>query len=80
MSKVIKEELSNKTWLSIEDLEAYIGLTRGVQAKLRVNSPSRGMNISEQITIPIPFYKIGKAVLYKRIEIDQWIENLNKKN
>ena len=80
MKKLNANELSNTTWLSIEELESYIGLTKNMQAKLRVKSPSIAMNISEQITIPIPFYKVGKMVLYKRVEIDQWIEDLNKKD
>lgn len=54
-----KEHLQHE-WLTIKDLQELIDLAQDTQAKYR----SQGT---------IPFYKIGKRILYKASEIHEWL-------
>ena len=67
--KIIKEkidelEIPSKSWLTIEDLSVYIGL--------QVSTIHQYVHLRK-----IPYYKIpgGRKLIFKRIEIDKWIEN-----
>ena len=54
-----KEQLQTE-WMTIQDLQDVIDLAVDTQAKYR----SAGT---------IPFYKIGKRILYKVSEINEWM-------
>ena len=58
----MNKEIKNR-WISPSELEKEYGLTKGLQAKLRMKGK-------------IPYSKIGsKIVKYDRIKIDQWLED-----
>ena len=73
-----KVKLSEQTWLTQKELTEYINLGKGMQAKLRMKTRSSTCTLSKRFTTALPFYKIGKQILYKRVEIDTWIEDINK--
>jgi len=76
MAKMSRKELSGATWLTPRELEQYIGMPRSTQSKYRMNSTNKSLDRYRSIKKnPIPFYKIGSTILYKREEIDNWIEN-----
>ena len=54
-----KEKLQSE-WLTIQDLNDVMNINTDTQAKYR----SAGT---------IPFYKIGKRIMYKASEIDAWL-------
>lgn len=63
---VIKTPLASG-WLSINDLEKLYGISKSVQAVLRMKKRQKGDKF------PLPFQKIGKRILYKQELIESWI-------
>lgn len=53
---------NKKRWLTPKELKEAYSLGLSNQAKLRMRKE-------------IPFSKVGRVVLYDRIEIDKWLEN-----
>lgn len=48
--------------LSTADVERFFGIPRSTQAKRRISDDHF-----------IPFFKVGDAVRYRRIDVEQWI-------
>lgn len=60
------KELSNKRWLTPDDLEIEYSFSKSAQAKMRMTSNSSSL----------PFSKIGgKYIRYDRFSIDAWLES-----
>ena len=60
---------TNTIWLTPSQVQEIYGVSESTQMQLRVKS--RQLNDE----FPIPFYKFGKTVLYKKTELDQWMNN-----
>ena len=56
---ITKEQLQTE-WLTIADLKSIMDIAVDTQAKYR----------SDKL---IPFYKIGKRIMYKASEINEWL-------
>ncbi len=55
-------ELTQKEWLTPQDLEDEYAIKKQTQSKYRMNRK-------------IPFSKIGKFIRYSRTEINKWLED-----
>lgn len=55
-------------WLSPTDLEEQYGISKSVQAALRMKKRQ-----NDDLN-PLPFSKIGKRILYRRELIEEWIQ------
>lgn len=64
----------NGDFITPQDLFAWLGITIGVQNKLRMRKFQR----ADAAKPPLPFIKIGKRVVYRRSEINQWLENIRE--
>ncbi|MCR4942066.1 MAG: hypothetical protein K5978_04670 [Campylobacter sp.] len=64
----------NDEWLTPQQLELEFGITQGAQYKMRMRKNYK----SNSNTIPIPFTKVGKRVLYYRPDINKWLLSLRK--
>lgn len=60
--------------LSPSDLMVNYGISIPTQNRLRLRKRQ------ENDKFPLPFVKIGKRVLYKKDQIEEWINNLQKQN
>lgn len=60
--------------LSPEDLMINYGISIATQNRLRLKKRQK----NDQY--PIPFVKIGKRIIYKKNQIEEWIDNLQKQN
>ena len=56
---------SSPVWLSTKQLAAYLGFSTTAITNLRISK--------------IPFYKLGGRVLFKKQEIEEWIEKTRHK-
>lgn len=54
-------------WLSPADLQEQYAISTAAQAILRLKKRQ------ESDTHPLPFTKIGKRILYKREQIENWL-------
>ena len=54
-------------WLSPSDLQEQYAISKPAQAILRLNKRQ------ESDRFPLPFTKIGKRILYKREQIENWL-------
>ena len=54
-----KQQLQNE-WLTIEELKQIIDIAVDTQAKYRA-------------AVTIPFHKVGKRILYRASEINEWL-------
>ena len=61
--------LSNKDLLNPKQLESEFGISVAKQYKLRMRK-----NHGKPDTLP--FIKIGKTILYKRMDIEAWLDRL----
>lgn len=73
MLKIFRKDLTmlnnfKEAFLNPKELQAELGIDIQKQAVLR-------MRKNQLKTNALPFYKIGKKILYKRKEILEWIEN-----
>ena len=59
------KEIQNDELMTIEQLEKELGLSRNLQAKLRMEKHRGTPNF-------LPHYKVCKKIFYKRSEIAQW--------
>ena len=58
--------ISNKRWLTPDDVKNEYGFAKSTQAKMRMSSNG----------VKIPFSKVGgKYIRYDRLELDEWLEN-----
>jgi excisionase family DNA binding protein len=51
-----------KAFLTKKDLETYLSISHGTVSKLMA-------------TRQIPFIKVGKKVLFRKADVDRWIES-----
>ena len=54
-------------WLSPSDLQEQYAISKPAQAILRLKKRQ------ESDRFPLPFTKIGKRILYKRDQIENWL-------
>ena len=54
-------------WLSPSDLQEQYAISKPAQAILRLKKRQ------ENDRFPLPFTKIGKRILYKREQIENWL-------
>ena len=54
-------------WLSPSDLQEQYAISKPAQAILRLKKRQ------ESDRFPLPFTKIGKRILYKREQIENWL-------
>lgn len=54
-------------WLSPSDLQEQYAISKTAQAILRLKKRQ------ESDRFPLPFTKIGKRILYKREQIENWL-------
>ena len=54
-------------WLSPSDLQEQYAISKPAQAILRLKK------CQESDRFPLPFTKIGKRILYKREQIENWL-------
>lgn len=54
-------------WLSPSDLQEQYAISKPAQAMLRLKKRQ------ESDRFPLPFTKIGKRILYKREQIENWL-------
>lgn len=54
-------------WLSPSDLQEQYAISKPAQAILRLKKRQ------ESNRFPLPFTKIGKRILYKREQIENWL-------
>ena len=54
-------------WLSPSDLQEQYAISKQAQAILRLKKRQ------ESDRFPLPFTKIGKRILYKREQIENWL-------
>lgn len=54
-------------WLSPNDLQEQYAISKPAQAILRLKKRQ------ESDRFPLPFTKIGKRILYKREQIENWL-------
>jgi excisionase family DNA binding protein len=59
----MQDMLSQKQWLSARDAAKYTGLGFSTLAKLRLKGGSA------------PYAKIGAKVVYRRADLDAWLES-----
>lgn len=59
--------LSNRDYLNPKQLESEFGFTIGMQNQMRMRK-NQGQAHS------LPFIKVGKLILYKRSEIEAWLD------
>lgn len=60
---------TNTVWLTPLQVQEIYGVSESTQMQLRVKS--RQLNDE----FPIPFFKFGKTILYKKSELDEWMSN-----
>ena len=60
------ETVEKKTWLTITDLEVYIGIAEDIQREWRTKGTPQGGTI--------PYSKIGGNIRYKRTEVDRYLD------
>lgn len=56
--------METKRYLRTKEAAFYLGVSRSVLNKDRVSK-----------LIGIPFTRLGRIILYDRIELDQWLKN-----
>ncbi len=64
-------EPTNKDFLTPKKLEAEFGISITRQSKMR-------MRKNQNQTNSLPFIKLGKLILYKRSEIEKWLDRNSK--
>lgn len=64
-----KFNVSSKDYLNPKQLESEFGFTIGMQNQMRMRK-NQGQAHS------LPFIKVGKLILYKRSEIEAWLDRL----
>lgn len=64
----VKENATPREWLSAREAAEYTGLGFSTMAKLRLQGGSA------------PFSKVGEKVLYKRVDLDAWLESKRVSN
>ena len=57
----------NQEWLKIEDVEKIYGISKHIQARLRM----KRHQIADKN--PIPFSKVGKQIRYRKDRIEAWL-------
>ena len=64
----VSEDSKNKlpTWINSKQLSKYLGLSLPAIANLRIRK--------------VPYYKIGGRIMYKKQEIDEFIESTRHKS
>lgn len=62
-----KDSMASKRLLSYEDLASYIA-----------HSPQTLRNQVNQGTLPFPYLKVGRRVLFDRNDVDAWIAGLTR--
>ena len=60
--------------LSPNDLVENYGISISAQNRLRLKKRQ------ENDKFPIPFIKIGKRIIYKKNQIEEWLNNIQKQN
>lgn len=68
----IKRSIHNADWMAPDDLEFEYGISIPLQTRLRMKK-----NYTSETSLkfaPIPFVKVGKLILYRRDDIDKWLE------
>ena len=68
----IKRSIHNADWMTPDDLEFEYGISIPLQTRLRMKK-----NYTSEASLkfaPIPFVKVGKLILYRRDDIDKWLE------
>jgi excisionase family DNA binding protein len=60
-----KDSYLSPTWITSKQLAQHLGLSTAAIANLRINK--------------IPYYKIGGRILYKKQEIDEFLEQTRHK-
>lgn len=63
--KTDMQQIASETYLDETEAIAYSGFGRRTLLRLRVDGTNKGR---------LPFYVVGKSIRYKRVEIDQFIE------
>ena len=64
-------EPANKDFLTPKKLETEFGISILKQNKMRMRKNQNQAN-------SLPFIKLGKLILYKRSEIEKWLDNNSK--
>ena len=64
-------EPTNKDFLTPKMLEAEFGISLIKQSKMR-------MRKNQNQATSLPFIKLGKLILYKRSEIEKWLDSNSK--
>ncbi|MDU7071192.1 helix-turn-helix domain-containing protein [Campylobacter ureolyticus] len=65
----LQNNRNNTVWLTPSQVQEIYGVSESTQMQLRVKS--RQLNDE----FPIPFFKFGKTILYKKSELDEWMSN-----
>ena len=63
------EDNTNTIWLTPSQVQEIFGISESTQMQLR----TKIKQINEKY--PIPFYKFGKTILYRKSELDEWMSN-----
>lgn len=68
------KELKNKDFLTPKELEREFGISTNKQYKMRMRKHYNQEN-------SIPFIKLGKTILYRRSDIESWLNKntINKR-
>ena len=64
-------EPANKDFLTPKKLEAEFGISLIKQSKMR-------MRKNQNQATSLPFIKLGKLILYKKSEIEKWLDSNSK--
>lgn len=65
----LQEKNYDTIWLKPVDFENIYGITEKLNFNYELIKNKKNMEF------PLPYYKFGKSILYKKSEIDEWIEN-----
>lgn len=60
---------TNTIWLTPSQVQEIFGVSESTQMQLRTKTKQ----LNEKY--PIPFYRFGKTILYKKAELDRWMNN-----
>lgn len=66
IAKINDPQLSSPDWITTKQLAQHLGVSTGMVNNLRISK--------------IPYYKIGGKILFKKQEIDEWIEKSRHKS